>query len=136
MERARRPRGPWRVPHPGAEESVERKRERKKNSPTYSGKQAESVFRMLHDAKTPDTRANGLRACLDIVSKHYTFPHSTRRRHEPKGRRPPPQRPQNLMAACHIDVHGVRASVSGETVRVRVGGIASLDGRSALQCVR
>ena len=45
----------------------------KKNWPTYTVSQQKAFLRMLHDAKTPDTRAKRIARILDIVSKRITF---------------------------------------------------------------
>jgi uncharacterized protein YdeI (YjbR/CyaY-like superfamily) len=45
----------------------------KKNWPTYTESQRKAFLRMLHDAKTPDTRAKRIARILDIVSKRVTF---------------------------------------------------------------
>ncbi len=45
----------------------------KKNWPTYTVSQQKAFLRMLHDAKTPDTRARRIARILDIVSKRTTF---------------------------------------------------------------
>ena len=45
----------------------------KKNWPTYTVSQQKAFLRMLHDAKTPDTRARRIARILDIVSKRITF---------------------------------------------------------------
>jgi uncharacterized protein YdeI (YjbR/CyaY-like superfamily) len=45
----------------------------KKNWPTYTVSQQKAFLRMLHDAKTPDTRAKRIARILDIVSKRVTF---------------------------------------------------------------
>ncbi len=45
----------------------------KKNWPTYTVSQQKAFLRMLHDAKTPDTRAKRIARILDFVSKRITF---------------------------------------------------------------
>jgi uncharacterized protein YdeI (YjbR/CyaY-like superfamily) len=45
----------------------------KKNWPTYTASQQKACLRMLHDAKTPETRAKRIARILDIVSKRITF---------------------------------------------------------------
>jgi uncharacterized protein YdeI (YjbR/CyaY-like superfamily) len=45
----------------------------KKNWPTYTVSQQKAFLRMLHDAKTPDTRAKRITRILDIVSKRISF---------------------------------------------------------------
>jgi uncharacterized protein YdeI (YjbR/CyaY-like superfamily) len=45
----------------------------KKNWPTYTVSQQKAFLRMLHDAKTPDTRAKRIARILDIVSKRISF---------------------------------------------------------------
>jgi uncharacterized protein YdeI (YjbR/CyaY-like superfamily) len=45
----------------------------RKNWPTYTASQQKAFLRMLHDAKTPDTRAKRIARILDIVSKRITF---------------------------------------------------------------
>jgi uncharacterized protein YdeI (YjbR/CyaY-like superfamily) len=45
----------------------------KKNWPTYTTSQQKAFLRMLHDAKTPDTRAKRIARILDIVSKRIAF---------------------------------------------------------------
>jgi uncharacterized protein YdeI (YjbR/CyaY-like superfamily) len=45
----------------------------KKNWPTYTVSQQKAFLRMLHDAKTSDTRAKRIARILDIVSKRITF---------------------------------------------------------------
>jgi len=45
----------------------------KKNWPTYTVSQQKAFLRMLHDAKTPETRAKRVARILDIVSKRVTF---------------------------------------------------------------
>lgn len=45
----------------------------KKNWPTYTISQQKAFLRMLHDAKTPETRAKRIARILDIVSKRITF---------------------------------------------------------------
>jgi uncharacterized protein YdeI (YjbR/CyaY-like superfamily) len=45
----------------------------KRNWPTYTVSQRKAFLRMLHDAKTPDTRAKRIARILDIVSKRVTF---------------------------------------------------------------
>jgi uncharacterized protein YdeI (YjbR/CyaY-like superfamily) len=45
----------------------------KKNWPTYTVSQQKAFLRMLHDAKTPDTRAKRIARILDIVSNRITF---------------------------------------------------------------
>ena len=45
----------------------------KKNWPTYTVSQQKAFLRMLHDAKTPDTRAKRIARIMDIVSKRITF---------------------------------------------------------------
>jgi uncharacterized protein YdeI (YjbR/CyaY-like superfamily) len=45
----------------------------KKNWPTYTVSQQKAFLRMLHDAKTPDTRAKRVARILDIVSKRIAF---------------------------------------------------------------
>jgi uncharacterized protein YdeI (YjbR/CyaY-like superfamily) len=45
----------------------------KKNWPTYTVSQRKAFLRMLHDAKTPVTRAKRIARILDIVSNRITF---------------------------------------------------------------
>jgi len=45
----------------------------KKNWPTYTVSQQKAFLRMLHDAKTPETRAKRVARILDIVSKRVPF---------------------------------------------------------------
>jgi uncharacterized protein YdeI (YjbR/CyaY-like superfamily) len=45
----------------------------KKNWPTYTVSQQKAFLRMLHDAKTPETRAKRLARIIDIVAKRVTF---------------------------------------------------------------
>ncbi len=45
----------------------------KKNWPTYTVSQQKAFLRMLHDAKTPETRAKRIARILDIVSKRIAF---------------------------------------------------------------
>ena len=45
----------------------------KKNWPTYTVSQQKAFLRMLHDAKTPETRAKRVARILDIVSKRIAF---------------------------------------------------------------
>jgi hypothetical protein len=45
----------------------------KKNWPTYTASQQKAFLRMLHDAKTPETRAKRIARILDVVSKRLTF---------------------------------------------------------------
>jgi uncharacterized protein YdeI (YjbR/CyaY-like superfamily) len=45
----------------------------KKNWPTYTISQQKAFLRMLHDAKTPETRAKRIARILDIVSKRIAF---------------------------------------------------------------
>ena len=45
----------------------------KKHWPTYTVSQQKAFLRMLHDAKTPETRAKRIARILDIVSKRVTF---------------------------------------------------------------
>jgi uncharacterized protein YdeI (YjbR/CyaY-like superfamily) len=45
----------------------------RKNWPTYTASQQKGLLRMLHDAKTPETRARRIARILDIVSKRVTF---------------------------------------------------------------
>jgi uncharacterized protein YdeI (YjbR/CyaY-like superfamily) len=45
----------------------------KKNWPTYTVSQQKAFLRMLHDAKTPETRAKRIARVLDVVSKRITF---------------------------------------------------------------
>jgi uncharacterized protein YdeI (YjbR/CyaY-like superfamily) len=45
----------------------------RKNWPTYTVSQQKAFLRMLHDAKTPETRAKRVARILDIVSKRITF---------------------------------------------------------------
>jgi len=45
----------------------------KKNWPTYTVSQQKAFLRLLHDAKTPDTRAKRIARILDIVSKRIPF---------------------------------------------------------------
>jgi len=44
-----------------------------KNWPTYTASQQKGFLRMLHDAKTPETRARRIARILDIVSKRISF---------------------------------------------------------------
>jgi uncharacterized protein YdeI (YjbR/CyaY-like superfamily) len=44
-----------------------------RNWPTYTISQQKAFLRMLHDAKTPDTRKKRIARILDIVSKRITF---------------------------------------------------------------
>ena len=43
------------------------------NWPTYTVSQQKGFLRMLHDAKTPETRAKRIARILDIVSKRVSF---------------------------------------------------------------
>jgi uncharacterized protein YdeI (YjbR/CyaY-like superfamily) len=45
----------------------------KKNWPTYTVSQQKAFLRMLHDAKTPETRAKRVARILDVVSKRIAF---------------------------------------------------------------
>lgn len=45
----------------------------KQNWPTYTSSQQKAFLRMLHDAKTPETRAKRIARIVDIVSKRVTF---------------------------------------------------------------
>ena len=45
----------------------------KKNWPTYTVSQQKAFLRMLHDAKTPETRAKRVARIMDIVSKRIAF---------------------------------------------------------------
>ena len=45
----------------------------RKNWPAYTASQQKGFLRMLHDAKTPETRAKRIARILDIVSKRITF---------------------------------------------------------------
>jgi uncharacterized protein YdeI (YjbR/CyaY-like superfamily) len=45
----------------------------KKNWPTYTASQQKAFLRMLHDAKTPDTRARRVARVMEIVSKKMSF---------------------------------------------------------------
>jgi uncharacterized protein YdeI (YjbR/CyaY-like superfamily) len=45
----------------------------KKNWPTYTVSQQKAFLRMLHDAKTPDTRAKRIARILDVVSQRISF---------------------------------------------------------------
>jgi len=45
----------------------------KKNWPTYTMSQQKAFLRLLHDAKTPETRAKRIARILEIVSKRIPF---------------------------------------------------------------
>jgi uncharacterized protein YdeI (YjbR/CyaY-like superfamily) len=45
----------------------------RKNWPTYTVSQQKAFLRMLHDAKTPETRAKRIARIIDIVSKRISF---------------------------------------------------------------
>jgi uncharacterized protein YdeI (YjbR/CyaY-like superfamily) len=45
----------------------------KKNWPTYTLSQRKAFLRMLHDAKTPETRSKRIARILDVVSKRLAF---------------------------------------------------------------
>jgi uncharacterized protein YdeI (YjbR/CyaY-like superfamily) len=45
----------------------------RKNWPTYTASQQKAFLRMLHDAKTPATRAKRLARILDILSERVSF---------------------------------------------------------------
>jgi uncharacterized protein YdeI (YjbR/CyaY-like superfamily) len=45
----------------------------KVNWPTYTVSQQKAFLRMLHDAKTPETRAKRIARILDVVSNRITF---------------------------------------------------------------
>ena len=66
----------------------------KKNWPTYTVSQQKAFLRMVHDAKTPDTRAKRIARILDIVSKRITFSQLLGGGASPKTRPPSASRTQ------------------------------------------
>jgi len=58
---------------PELKKALNRNANAKKNWPTYTVSQQKAFLRMLHDAKTPDTRAKRIARILDFVSKRITF---------------------------------------------------------------
>jgi uncharacterized protein YdeI (YjbR/CyaY-like superfamily) len=58
---------------PGLKKALNENANAKKNWPTYTVSQQKAFLRMLHDAKTPATRAKRMARILDIVSKRITF---------------------------------------------------------------
>jgi uncharacterized protein YdeI (YjbR/CyaY-like superfamily) len=64
----------------------------KKNWPTYTASQQKGFLRMLHDAKTPETRVKRIARILAIVSKRITFAQLLKPKTASRGRGPAPSR--------------------------------------------